>query len=55
MKNKKENLATDVISYVVKQRNIWIAAAVVSIFVNIIQWILGSRGNLKYCCADRRD
>lgn len=38
-KNEKETFATEIINEAVKQRNRWRLAAVISIILNLIQWI----------------
>lgn len=40
MKRDKESLATEIIGMVKRQRNIWIVVAIVSIVLNLIQWII---------------
>lgn len=40
MRRNKESFATEIIGKIKKQRNIWIAVAIVSIVLNLIQWII---------------
>lgn len=40
MAEKKDSFATEIISEIKRQRNIWRIAAIVSIVLNVIQWIL---------------
>ncbi len=40
MVKDKENFATEIIGKIKKQRNIWRMLAIVSIALNIIQWLL---------------
>lgn len=39
-KSEKETFATEIINEAVKQSNRWRLAAVISIALNIIQWVL---------------
>jgi len=39
MAEKKDSFATEIISEIKRQRNIWRMIAVVSVILNIIQWI----------------
>ena len=39
MKKEKENFAIEIIGKAIRQRNIWIMIAIISIVINIIQWL----------------